>query len=403
MRAWTRWFSRECAVLTLGMLFAGCSDDGLSPTSPDSGNPALDATAAPPALQVSVPLAGASLSFWPYTGTDFSGTPQDPINLVFTGQADPRAIRQALISLNGNRTAFGMPSSYPFNCTWSDAIGDLQTGYNATAGWVGSAIQLACGSYGPVRFHVRLFEAGTITLANAHFEVLIPGTADHQVLSWELVEQLVTVDFLRSGLLHPIHPLGSTGGVNDVPFRSIPEQIYNGLPADLRSLIGGPAGSVSAPVPISTDGQATIIDLAAAASGSPTGSEQSFVITYGQVIPRPFCGTGAEFLLVEGPVSLRKSVTLNDRGDLASEFDASGHLRLTPVDPATGQPLGSPYEADVSDHQVTSFQNDGGRVDGLQVQTELPKNVSGHGQKVIRLKVGFRGADKYRKDIDCTP
>jgi hypothetical protein len=352
---------------------------------------------------VPIDVVGGSLSIWPYTGVDFTGTPQDPINLVFTGRSDPRAIRSALMALDGNRTAFGLPPVYPFNCTWTDAIGDLQTGYNAKAAWVGSAIQLACGTYGPIRFHVRLFEAGATTIGNAHFEVLIPGTADHQVLSWELAEQLVKVDFLRSGLLDAARPLGSTGSINAAPFREIPEQIYNGLPADLKSLIGGPGGNVAAPVPIGTDGHATVFHLGVRTAGGAVGSEQNFVITYGQVIPRPFCATGAEFLLVEGPVSLRKTVQVSAAGDVSSVFDAAGHLRLTPVNPETGAPLGPSYEAEVSEHQVARFDQRGGRVDGLQVQTELPRKISGHGQRVIRLKVGSRGSDKYKKDIDCTP
>ena len=115
------------------------------------------------------------------------------------------------------------------------------------------------------------------------------------------------------------------------------------------------------------------------------------------------CASGTEFLYVEGPVSLRKTLQATAAGDLSSDFDASGRLRLIPVNPQTGAPIGSTYEAEVSDHQVTSFNDNGGRIDGLQVQTELPRNVSGHGQKVIRLKVGLGGADKYKKDIDCTP
>lgn len=67
----------------------------------------------------------------------------------------------------------------------------MQTAYDARAGWVGSAIQLQCGDYGPIRFHLRLFEAGDYTLANVHFELLIPNTTEHQVLSVELAEQLV--------------------------------------------------------------------------------------------------------------------------------------------------------------------------------------------------------------------
>jgi hypothetical protein len=393
---------RTGGAIVVALLAVSCSDDGLSPVPADSGPTSLAAAAPAPGLLVPVPAGTGSLSIWPYTGVDFSGTPQDPINLVFTGQADPRAIRAALMALNGDRTGFGMPSLYPFNCTWSDAIGDLQTGYNGAKGWVGSAIQLACGNYGPVRFHVRLFEGGVATVGNAHFEVLIPGTTDHQVLSWERAQELVTVDLMRSGLLDPTDPLGITGSINDAPFRTIPEPIYNGIPSDLKTYINGPAGSVSAPVPIRSTGYATVFHLTGDAPEG-TGSEQSFVINFGQVIPRPFCASGPEFLFVQGPVSLRKTVQLRGHGDLVSEFDASGRLRLTPVDPSTGAPAGSTYDAEVSDHQETRFDDRGGRAEGLQVQTELPRNVSGHGQRVIRLKVGVRGADKYKLDIDCRP
>ena len=388
-------------LLTFSTL--GCDTDSLAPLPGSSGAPGFAAAAPPPALLVPITVPGGTLSIWPYTGTDFSGTPQDPLNLVFTGKSDPRAIRSALMALDGNRTAFGMPPVYPFNCTWSDAIGDLQTSYNAHADWVGSAIQLACGNYGPVRFHVRLFEAGATTLGNAHFEVLIPGTADHQVLSWELAEQLVKVDFLRSGLLDPADPVGSTGVINDAPFREIPAQIYNGIPADLKSLIGGPAGTVAVAVPIGSDGQASVFHLRAEAARSAAGSEQSFVIQYGQVIPRPFCASGAEYLYVEGPVSLRKTVQVTPDGELTTEFDAAGRLRLTPVAPVTGQPAGPTYEAEVKDEQVSRFGKHGGMMQGLQVQTELPRNFPGHGQRVIRIKVGATGPDLYKQDIDCTP
>jgi len=51
---------------------------------------------------VSVNVGSHSLSFWPYTGTDFTGTPQDPINLIFYGEADPRDLRAALMALVDN-------------------------------------------------------------------------------------------------------------------------------------------------------------------------------------------------------------------------------------------------------------------------------------------------------------
>jgi hypothetical protein len=156
-------------------------------------------------------------------------------------------------------------------------------------------------------------------------------------------------------------------------------------------------------VPIGTDGEATVFNLSTSPAGSPVGSDQSLVIQYGQVIPRPFCASGAEFLRVEGAVNLRKSVQVAEGGSLASEFNASGRLRLTPVDPSTGTPIAPSYEAEVMDHQVTHFDDRGGWIEGLQVQTELPRSVSGHGQRMIRIRLGSQGTDQYKKDIDCTP
>jgi hypothetical protein len=387
------------APLLLALFVAGCTDDGsVSPFSP--GDSSMATSAAPPAGLVSIVAGSAALSLWPYTGADFSGEPQDPVNLVFTGRADPRAIRDVLFSLSGDRTAVGLPNVVPFNCTWHDAIGDLQTGYTGGRGWAGSAIQLACGEFGPVRFHLRLFEAGAATVANIHFELLIPGTTDHQVLSWELAERLVTADMVRSGLLAAAP--ASTGGINAAPgYRQIPALIYNLLPADLKALIGGPGGSVADPVDIANDGAATLFDLGGAAPKAG-GTDQQFVITFDQVIPRPFCASGpADYLLVRGPVQLRKQVRVNPPGDLTSEFHASGRLQLTPVDPSTGSPTGEPYEAEVKERQSTRFDDGGGQVDGQAMQIELPQHASGRGKKVVRLKVGPGGVTLFDRDITC--
>jgi hypothetical protein len=384
--------------LALAATLAAC--DGEGPVSEPTA-PSLSAAVAPPAGLVAVPADGGSLAIWPYTGADFSGTPQDPVNLVFSGRADPRAIRAALFALSGDRTAFGFPAVAPFTCTWTDAIGDLQTGYGAERGWVGSAVQLACGGFGPVRFHVRLFQAGPLTLGNAHFELLIPGTTDHQVLSWELAEQLVTADLARSGLLAAAPAPTTT--INSAPtFREIPATIYNLLPPELRAAIGGPTGQVSASVGIVTDGRATSFDLGRSAAPAE-GTSQHFVINFDQVIPRPFCAGAGEFLHAQGPVDLRKDVRVNPTGALVSEFQASGHLTLTPVDPSTGTPIGQPYDAEVSDHQVTRYDDGGGQVEGIAMQRELPQNMAGRGSKRVRLKVGPDAIAQYDQDIDCHP
>lgn len=388
-------------ALLLLLLVAACTEDG-PVTGPSESPPSMKAAIAPPASLVTIADSAGSLALWPYTGADFSGSPQDPINVVFAGRADPRAIRSALFALSGDRTAAGLPDVPPFNCRWRDAIGDLQTGYNGAAGWVGSAIQLACGDFGPIRIHLRLFEAGALTMGNAHFELLIPGTTDHQVLSWELAEQLVTVDMVRSGLLAAAP--GSTGLINAAPgFRQIPAQIYNLLPVELKSVIGGPPGSVGAPVDIATDGSATRFEVGGVASPA-AGTEQRFVVMFDQVIPRPFCASGpADFLHVQGPVELHKTVRIDPAGALTSEFLASGRLQLTPVDPSTGTPSGEPYEAEVKDHQVTRFDGSGGQVNGVATQMELPQDVAGRGRKSVRLKVGAGGGTSFDQDIRCHP
>jgi hypothetical protein len=387
------------AALLVSCALAACDRD---PTPADSAGPSLSSEAAAPPSLVSLPADAGALAIWPYTGADFSGTPQDPINLVFTGRADPRAIRAALFTLSGDRTAFGFPPVAPFTCTWTDAIGDLQTGYGAERGWVGSAVQLSCGVFGPVRFHVRLFQAGPLTLGNAHFELLIPGTTDHQVLSWELAEQLVAADLARTGLLAAAP--APTVQINGAPtFREIPPTIYNLLPPELRALIGGPPAQVSGPVGIATDGRATRFALGGSAPAA-VGTTQRFVIDFDQIIPRPFCtASAAEYLHAQGPVELSKEVRVNPSGALVSEFHASGRLRLTPVDPATGAPVGEPYEAEVSDHQITRYDDGGGQVEGTAMQRELPQNVAGRGRKTVRLKVGPGDITQYDQDIACHP
>ena len=214
-----------------------------------------------PSILVSFDFDGNNYQFWPYTGENFSGMPSDPVNLVFVGQADPAQIRAALLGLDGDRSALEMPLA-AFSDTWNDAIGGVQVGYAEPNGWQGSVYQLECGDHNTIRFHLRLFKHGDWTVGSCHFEFLIPGTTDHQVLNWELAEQFVLADFQRSGLLDGALPMIPTGQINDSPFRTIPAMIYNELPPELRQLINGPPDNVTEDVPIITDGHAMILNLA---------------------------------------------------------------------------------------------------------------------------------------------
>jgi len=381
---------------------SACSD--LNETSETTPVTTSAAAQPGPGGLVSVPVPGGATTFWPYTGTDFSGTGQDPINLVFSGEADALAIRAALMGLNGDRSAFGFPGAAPFNCTWSDAIGGSQTAYGDEAGWTGSAIQLQCGEYGPIRFHLRLFDAGAVTLGGVHFEMLIPGTADHQVLSWELAEQLVAADMMRTGLLAAAQPLTPTASIHAAPFRDIPAVLYNLLPVELKGIVGGPLGSVSAPVSIPTDGRATIVHLASAATVVPGVWAQDFVLEFGQTVPKPFCSPGpAAFLQLSGPVRLRQRIQVLENGRMIGSFHADGRLGIQPLDFSSGSPVpsGEAYEAEVKEVAQVSIDQGGSTVHHTQTQTELPLSGPYRGQFRTRLSVGVGATMDFERAMRC--
>jgi hypothetical protein len=382
----------------LSLLLFSCSDhtDLSGPTGPA----VIQASRAllPPAALASIPVANGTAEIWAYL-TDDLATEQDPVNLVFTGRADPREIRNLLLGLTGDRASV-FPTVFPFTCTWSDAIGGLLAGFGAEAGWGGTAVQLQCGEYGPIRFHLRLVKLGAFTIGNVHFEVVIPGTTDHQVLSWELAEQLVTFDLARSGLLGAAP--ADAGAINAAPsHRSIPALIYNGLPVELRAVIGGPLGNVTSPVGIPTNGHPTAFLLAGAAPPAAASAVQHFTIDFNQVIPKPFCAAGpGDFLFVQGPVVLEQEVTTRPGEELRKVFRASGELTATPIDIATGFPTGASFAARVSEQQESQSGPAGGDVKGLQHQ-QLIGVVPGSGQLLIRLDVSPGKTPRFDRKVTC--
>ena len=362
-----------------------------------------------PSGRVTVPLGGGNVSLWPYTGAGLDGTASDPVNLLFTGAADPVAIRNALLSLDGNRTALEFPPVPPFNARWSDAIGDVQATYVDGEGWTGSVIQLQLGDYAPLRVHLRLFrvgaalaDGGSWTVGAAHFEVLIPGTADHQVLSWELAEQIVAADLARSGLLAAGSPSTTPLTINDAPsFRTIPSVIYNGLPAELAALTGGPAAPVAADVPIATDGRATVLQLAGRAPAAGPRA-QRFTLTYGQVVPRPLCSQGPyDYILVQGPVTFSGAATVGADGHYAYRASYEGKLTAVPVDVTQDPPApaGDSFEAHVGEQQRGSLTIAQGEVSA--VTRRLVPRAGGSEFEHRFLRVATDGALRYDVDTQC--
>ncbi len=403
--ALTRTAIAALGVIGFTCLQTGCGDRAVDIAGGVDARAARAAnTAAPaPAGLVPVQTMTGEIVAWPFTGSDVAGTRADPVNLVFAGQADPVQLRAALMALSGDRTAFGMPNQFPFDCQWTDTpSGGVQATYSDSAGWQGGAIQLQCGDYAPVRFHLRLFRHLGVTLGAAHFEVLIPGTTDHQVLSWELAEQIVTADFARTGLLGAA-PAPSGAFYPAPSWRAIPAVIWNGLPAELQYLATGNPGPSSADVPIPSDGNATVLFVAFPANVAPGITSRTFTLDFDQVIPKPFCGGPMDYVYVTGPVTLTENAAVDAAGAYTSDFQATGRLTVLPVNPLTGQPIGEAYAAEVKETHLSAINSGFQRASSHLLQIQLPVGQSGRGRLDVRLLVDSRGTATGDTQLRCTP
>jgi hypothetical protein len=395
----SRWRSMMLSAVlpALALASAACTDDTASPTDLASAvthRTSVDAAAPPPPAGL---VTFGSLQLWPWTGRDLSGETADPMNLIFTGDVDVVSLRAALMALDGNRTAFGFPAQPPFDCTWKDAHGEMQTTYSSGDGWVGSAVQLECGDYAPVRFHVRLFAAGAWVLGAVHFDLLIPGTPQHQVLAWELPQQLVTVDFVRSGLLAAapaFEPVSAAGAV-----QAIPKPIYDGIPDALKVALGLPPGPAAGPgVPVPNDGVATVLTVGSAATVVADVVEYDLTLPFNQVIPRPFCSAGpTDFVLVQGPVDITVRTEV-DGTSLESHNTLRGDLDITPIDISTGQPSGPTFKAQISQIDNAGVGSSGTRVDAVLQRKALPPGV---GFLQTRLVTGPNGLARFMSSEKC--
>ena len=350
---------------------------------------------AAPTGTVTITLDGQDEVIWPYTGDDFGHLVKDPINLVFLGQTDPRAIRAALMSVDGNRTAYGLPDAPPFNCTWRDAIGYHQTSY-AAGGWAPSSIQLECGEYTVLRTHLRLFHYGPFTLGGAHFEIMPPGTADHFPFSWEFAEFMVRRDLERSGLL--AEAPAPTPMINATPSSgTVDHRIVNALPLSLRALTKLPLTPQSAPVPIPNDGRASLLRLASAPPVIASEFDRTLVRVYDTVAPKPFCASGPlDFIRIAGPLDMHHRVTVSQEGDYHAEFEVTGILTVTPIDPLTGAPTGPPIDARIQERQLPTASDGQAWAENVIRRTLLADPDQALFQK---LRVG--SLDRFELDIDC--
>jgi len=392
-------------------LAAGCGSDSL--LSSEDGTDASPAhPVGPPAGLATVALGADALTLWPYTGSSFDGTPVDPVNVIFAGHADPLQIRAALLALDGDRTALGIPPVPPFDARWSDVLGGgVQTAYSdGPLGWSGSVVQLTLGDFGPLRVHLRLFrtgvpcgDSGTWTVGGAHFELQIPGTADHQVLSWDVARQIVVADLMRTGLLDGSVPVVPTGAITATPsFRTIPAIIYNGLPDAVIALIDGPPKPVATDVPITNNGSAMILNVATAAPVERGHWSRSTTVLYDQVVPKPFCSTGpGDYLWVNGPVDFVTDVDVNARGHYTVHSSYVGHLQAVPVDVSSGVPvpIGESRTVRVDGRQEGLLTDSTGRI----ASRDRRMVHSGDGPELwtSRLVIPESGQPTYRATEHC--
>ncbi|HSM05935.1 MAG TPA: hypothetical protein VK858_15055 [Longimicrobiales bacterium] len=349
---------------------------------------------------VTVDVGGDALTFWPYTGrTPTIGDAADPINLILFGDADPRVLRARLMGLSGDRTAFGLPDAFPFNCTWSDAIGGTQAVYAEETGWSGSVIQLQCGEYETLRFHLRLFRVGDVTLANAHLDLRIPGTTGHDAISWEIPQLIATLDFQRLGAVVSASPV-----ITQAPtYRSIQAPVFAGLPLDLKGLLLGLAGlppSVTPTGDLLNDGVASILQVppGPAGDGGTVISRQIVEIQFDQFIPRPFCeGDGEEIILVQGPVTLEQQVIQTASGTFVSSYHAKGYLDIQQVAPVPSEP----YRALVNQHGRAVMTDGEDMVNDIQLQMEIRPGGGERGQLRLNVRIGPDGVGEVSGSASC--
>lgn len=358
-----------------------------------------DAEAPAPAGAVTLQLASGTETLYPFTTHVFpvvSAETDDPVNLIFEGASDPREVRAALLGVDGNRTAYGLPNAFPFNCTWTEAAGDEQATWTAGAGWEGGAIQLACGPYA-MRFHLRLFRHGTRTLGGVHMDLQVPATTEHQVISWNFPQQIVMIDMIRSGLLDA--PPYRTGIFGPAPaHRSIPYYIHNALPVPLRAVLELPLENVpaGASVPIPSNGTAAVLTVRPSFVAVQSDTRTEFDIAFNQAIPKPFCTDGTQWVRVQGPVHFALRVQLNPSGHYLRTVLISGLLDITPVDPLTGQPTGPTAQAFVfEDHRGMLTDN------YAEVSWSLGRTISGDVTQMLSTSFSAGQYDAFTTSEDC--
>jgi hypothetical protein len=306
--------------------------------------PALAGESAPPPTGVVTIDAGTErLTLWPFTTDNYLPAEDgktDPVNLVFLN-TDPRAIRQELMKLDGDRPSWSFLPRGAQGCVWMDGMGYEQAAYLEPEGWVGGEVQLVCATPdSPLgreyRFHVRLFRSGPHTIGAAHFEINAPGTAEHEVLSWEMARDFVTDEIAR---LDPDAFQGETPVFTpaDGAFRTA-NGLINGYVWQTQGAAGNfpflfalglPAPQPPYdPVPIPATGLAAV--FAPPFAYAPVKSDITLTDSrtyFVQNTPKPFCGQ-EPIQITGGPLTFTLRVQTNKSGKYQRTYSVEGSLKI---------------------------------------------------------------------------
>jgi hypothetical protein len=233
-------------------------------------------------------------------------------------------------------------------------MGYEQAAWGLPERWAGGAVQLACVPAGfplgkDFRFHIRLFRVGRHTIANAHYELLIPGTAEHEVLSWDLARSFVAYDMGPSVVAPPESPAMIPWG----SYRAVRRAVYDALlgpppvPPQTAYFLGTilglvPPSDAEADVPIPTNGKAvalvTDIDFEPVSSHTVTTTE----VLYDVNVPKPFCPDPGlppevtEYVHLAGLLTFMMSATTTPSGRYERTYSLGGTLQVTPLAPVPG-------------------------------------------------------------------
>ena len=274
-------------------------------------------------------------------------------------------------------------------------MGEEQTAFAGPEQWTGSAVQLQCGEFAPTRLHVRLFGEGPWTLAGAHMDLNIPGTHDHEAISWEVAREVLRVDMIRSGLLGAGAP-GLSPVINDTPtYRSIPVELWNGMPAALKAFVdvlSGPA--------IPSDGRAALFNVVTAEKVVPDISTQDFVLQFNQTIPKPFCNGPNDWVRATGPLHFQSTARVTAGGVYERMYTVDGDLSVVAVNIATGE-VGPVQTAKIEERHEGSITPAGALARSYTFQRLFAADGAPRDVLARSLHAGTRGHDEFRLDERC--